>query len=96
VHPHVSGEKENEMHQNEPRNNRSQQRSSNGAKAQPWNVFRVKPSTRPNGEAYDDFQPCGVAWPVREGEGFSLDIHFALPEGSRLVIKPRKTTGGDR
>lgn len=87
------GEKETEMQNDRDR----QQRSSgqgNGAKAQPWNVFRVKGATRANGEAYDDFQPCGVAWPLRDGEGFSLDVHFQLPEGSRLVIKPRKGGAG--
>lgn len=67
-----------------------------GPKAQPWNLFRIKEVTRRDGEVVDEFQPCGVAWPKREGEGFTIDVHFALPEGARLMIAPRKTQGGGR
>ena len=67
----------------------------------PWNVFRIKetPGDR-NNETRTDFQPCGVAWPLKDGEpGFNVDLHFALPEGTRLLIKPRKDAnenGGGR
>lgn len=71
-----------------------QRSGAGGQKQQPWNVFRIKEQTRRDGEVHDDFQPCGVAWPLKEGEGFTVDLHFALPEGSRLVIKPRKPSNG--
>lgn len=69
-----------------------------GQKQQPWNVFRVKEVATRDGELKSDFQPCGVAWPVKDGEGFAVDVHFALPEGTRLLIKPRKqhVNGGGR
>lgn len=71
---------------------RGQQRS--GGKVQPWNVFRVKEIASSDGEVTTDFQPCGVAWPKKEGEGFTVDLHFAMPEGTRLLIKPRKQPNG--
>jgi hypothetical protein len=73
------------------RNQRSGGGQRSGGKVQPWNVFRIKEvvSAR-DGEVTSDFQPCGVAWPLKEGEGFNVDVHFQLPEGSRLLIKPRK------
>lgn len=65
----------------------------------PWNVFRIKviPPERREDEERTDFQPCGVAWPLKGDEpGFNVDLHFALPEGTRLLIKPRKENNGDR
>lgn len=64
-----------------------------GGKVRPWNVFRIKEVADSDGEVHADFQPCGVAWPLKEGEGFNVDVHFQLPEGSRLLIKPRKDSG---
>lgn len=66
-------------------------------KQRPWTVYRIKEKTSRDGEVKDEFQPCGVAWPYKEGEGFNIDIHFALPEGTRLTIKPpRDRDGGGR
>ncbi len=89
-------EKETKMDQRDQRRGSNNQR---GGKVQPWNVFRIKETTNTrDGEVLTDFQPCGVAWPLKEGEGFNVDVHFQLPEGSRLLIKPRKNpnNGGGR
>jgi hypothetical protein len=70
------------------------QRGAAPGKVRPWNVFRIKETADADGVVHSDFQPCGVAWPLKEGEGFNVDVHFALPEGSRLLIKPRKDSNG--
>lgn len=71
------------------------QNNRGGNKPQPWNVYRLKelPANR-EGEIKTDFQQCGVAWPMKESEGFNVDLHFALPEGTRIAIMPRKQQGG--
>lgn len=92
----IGGEKDSEMDQRDQRRGGGQR---SGGKVQPWNVFRIKETADArDGVVNTDFQPCGVAWPLKEGEGFNVDVHFQLPEGSRLLIKPRKNpnNGGQR
>lgn len=57
---------------------------------QPWNVARLKDfENKQSGKIETRFIPCGVAWPMKNREGFTIDLDFAQPEGARLTIMPR-------
>lgn len=75
---------------NERRDDRRREEPREGAE-QPWDVFRLKEKTQRNGENRTEWLRCGVAWPMKDGKpGFNLDLEWAIPEGSRLAILPRK------
>lgn len=44
-------------------------------------------------EEKDEWHSCGVGWPQKKGDGFNLDTHWPLPEGSRLVLMPPRESG---
>jgi len=65
---------------------------------QPWNLYRiVKVEKEKNGrvETKEEWVQCGIAWPMKEREGYTFDLHFTIPEGSKLAILPRQN-GNDR
>lgn len=79
------------------RNRTSSHRDERDApKAEPWNLQRIVTKTRRDGEVIEEWVQCGVAWPMKEREGFTFDVYFALPEGARMAIMPRKQNGGGR
>lgn len=56
---------------------------------QPWDLCRIVEIKKRNGDAKEEWIRCGVAWPMKEREGFTFDLHFAIPEGARMAILPR-------
>ena len=63
-------------------------------KAEPWNLFRIVEVTKRNGNKVDEWVQCGVVWPMKEKEGFSWTQHFAIPEGARMAVMPRRKDNG--
>jgi hypothetical protein len=64
-------------------------------KSTPWNVYRLKevPPKRDGEKSDTRFLECGVAWQMKNREGFTIDLDFAVPEGARLAIMPRTHKG---
>jgi hypothetical protein len=79
---------------NQNQNQRRDSREREPAKAQPWNVLRMKevpPEERKDPDKPETrFIECGVAWPMKNREGFTFTLEFAAPEGARLAIMPRQ------
>jgi hypothetical protein len=61
-----------------------------GGDFEPWDALRPI-VYRQDGKEKTRFRQCGTAWPLTDKEGFSVELDFALPEGARIVIMPRKS-----
>lgn len=91
------------QHRNRPTSNTStgggrnyddQDDDQNQKGPQPWNLARIVKIEKRDGSTKDEFINCGVAWPMKEREGFIFDIYFALPEGARMALMPRPPKNG--
>jgi hypothetical protein len=77
------------------RSNRRDDRDDRDSSApQPWNLHRIVKIQKLNGEVKEEWIQCGIAWPLKEREGFTFDLYFALPEGARMAIMPRPPKNG--
>lgn len=82
-------------------NQRNQSRgtsSSSGGnnRTKPWNVYfpreyTVRGGTGQSDETRTDFIRVGAAFPLRDKEGFTVEIQLplTLPPGARLIAMPR-------
>lgn len=58
------------------------------AKVQPWDLFRIV-EVRKRDKTEDEWIQCGVLWRMKEREGLTWTMFFAIPEGSRMAALPR-------
>lgn len=61
---------------------------SNGPKVQPWDLYRIV-QVEKRDKVEDEWVQCGVLWKMKEREGLTFTLHFALPEGARMAAMPR-------
>lgn len=88
----VGGEEKKNM----PNSNYRDRDQRDEPKAQPWDLIRIVPVVKGN-KTEDEWVRCGVLWQMKEREGFSWTMYFAIPEGARMAAMPRQAkNGGDR
>lgn len=81
---------------NDRRDRRDDRDDDRGEGQQPWDLCRIVEVKKRDGKLKEEWVRCGVAWPMREREGFTFDLHFTIPEGSRMAIMPRQPKNGGR
>lgn len=65
--------------------------------AKPWNAYIVRRYQKNDGTEGSEFLKVGVAFPLKERDGFNLTLHFTtLPVGEVLVLGPDSDERNDR
>lgn len=70
------------------RNDRRSSNQRSTTTAEPWNLLYPR-SYKVGNEERTDFMRIGVAWPLKDREGFSLEFHLDPPRGERIIMMRR-------